>query len=132
MVKRMQTYPGLIGQIGKSNAKNIPIPNTDNTIAEIRKSITTLLKQIQQIKRANDDQTHTDEHQTLETLIMKLTNTTMAKAKRITDKIKEARDETRECDEQDITVEQVYGTRRKLKNTVISIIDKANASLVVM
>ena len=132
MVKRMQAYPGLIGQIGKSNAKNIPIPNTDNTIAEIRKSITTLLKQIQQIKRANDDQTHTDEHQTLETLIMNVTNTTMAKAKRITDKIKEARDETRECDEQDITVEQVYGTRRKLKNTVISIIDKANASLVVM
>lgn len=128
----MREYPGIIGKIGRSNAKNIPIPNTDNTIAEIRKSITTLLKQIQHIKNNEGNTIHTDQCQTLETLIAQITNTTMKKARKITDRIKNARDGARTCDEQDITIEQVFETKRALRKTVISIIDKANASLVVM
>ena len=129
MVKRMSTYTGLIGKIGGSNAKDIPIPKTTYTMKEIERPIMTLLKQIRQIQNPNAKLTHA---MTLSELIKELTNKSEKATREITKRIHEAHDNDATCDEQHITVADVQKARKKLKGTVISILDKANANLVVM
>ena len=87
MVKRMSTYTGLIGKIGGSNAKDIPIPKTTYTMKEIERSIMTLLKQIRQIKNPNTVDATLTHAMTLSELIKELTNKSEKATREITKRI---------------------------------------------
>jgi hypothetical protein len=131
----MDQMDGILGEIGKCNAKDIPTPNSSHTVEDIHKSITKLMTQISHIQNTLTLPTLThrrNKRPTIRTTLKDSTTLNTMKINKILQKIHKAC--TTAIDETPYytNIDKVYQVKKMTKRMVITTLDKAEATLTAM
>lgn len=134
----MDAAQGVLGQVGRCNAKDIPLPDNTRTAADVCQSISTLLVTIHKIctadqLRPNQESNHVPKtQQSISTICQATTNLSKQEIHRIVHDIHNAciseNDNTPYC----ANMESVIQARSMTKGEVITPMDKADSSLIRM
>jgi hypothetical protein len=130
----MSTLEGVIGQIGKCNAKDIPTPNSSHTESDVCKSITKLVTEIQHIQDSlihPHGQKRKKDYQ-IETALADTTNLSGPDIANIIAKIHHACTTAIDDTKYFNNIDDILRVKRLTKNMVISAQDKADSTLEVM
>jgi hypothetical protein len=139
MTLRLSEFEGVIGQIGKCNAKDIPTPNSSHTESDINKSLIALTTQLNNIQNSliptNNHKSGNKHNARRLSLKNTLTTSTRLPAQAIDNlmtQIHTACNSTLDNTPYYTNIDNVLHVKKLTKSMVISALDKADSTLVAM
>ena len=135
----MDSMPGIIGDIGRCNAKDIPVPDTSHTQQEVTRSLVTLLNTIHSISNTNrgtepktTQPNNTATHTHLADACKQTTTLTDDAIRELESNIQQACTSTADTTPYFANINDIMRVKRLTKDKIIIPMDKADSSLAVM
>lgn len=140
MVKRLSEFEGVVGRVGRCNAKDIPKPNISHTESDVSKSIIHLTKLINTIQGklapgadpSSPTRPSREKKQSLREAINAVSHKPAAVTENILRQIRHAYSARGDDTEYFTNIDAVLRVKRLTKGAVISTLDKADSSMVAM
>jgi hypothetical protein len=134
MVMKMSEFDGIIGQVGKCNAKDIPLPNSSHTEVDITKSLASLVTQILLIQDTtlNHSTKQRNDSTTLHLALKTATTMTDTHIKNVIGNLHNACHSAIDTTQYYTNIDDVLFTKKATKSMVISALDKADSTLVAL
>lgn len=136
MVTLMSNLDGAAGVIGRCNAKDVPTPNSSHSVNHIQKVIAGLTNQLRRIQTSCTDVNQLGKHQSnpksLDRALHMATALTHTSIVKIMHSIQSACLSANDDTEYYTNIDTVMRAKRETHNMIISTLDKADSTLVVM
>ena len=123
---------GVLGKIGRCNAKDTPLPDSSHTENDVFKSVTTLMNTIYNISEANENNMDKPKSKGFYATCKMVTNLSNDEIHKFKTDISTACTNAEDDTPYFTNMNSVMKARKLTRNMVISQLDKADSSLVAM